>query len=404
MKKMDAGTRNIGLYAAMAACYTAAIPMVNGALMQLFLAAKGLTTVQIGTFATVVQMSTLLGTMLCSRAADKSENPRRFTSLVLFGQVLLSLCYLLLVKLEFSPRLILWLTAGLAALITGLAAMKGILDYKLPYQIIPLERYGNMIFFNSAINGVVGIGLSFCFSRIIAVKLGGEPYFWCILLASFLLLISCLSCHSMKPLEGSGAMIRKNYMNTRQLLEMFRSPMFKAIIPPTLLRGVTFGITGSMVLVMLNLGYTDADASKIPIVTACGCLLAAGIHHVLAHKIELPSIGTVGSVLILMVLFLPSGNKWLFYGLYLLVYTGQMLIDCTIPVMVIRIVDPKIAGAYNAWRNTLLFLVSTVSTYCTAVLLEKGLVMIVLVACAVGYSTGMILHKRMYYRFAESDR
>lgn len=404
MKKVDAGTKNIGLYAAMAASYTAALPMVNGALMQLFLADKGLTTVQIGTFATVVQMSTLLGTMLFSKTVDKSGNPKRFTGLVLLGQTLLSLSYLLIAKSSISAHVILLLTAMLAAMITGLAALKGILDYKLPYQIIPLDQYGNMIFFNSAINGVVGIGLSFCFSRIIAVKLGGQPYLWCMVLASALLLISSASCLSMKPIEGAGSLIRKNSITANQLLEMFRSPKFKAIIFPTLLRGVTFGITGSMVLIMLNLGYSDADASKLPIITACGCLLAAGIHHFLSHKIKMPSIGTVGSILLLSVLFLPRGNRMLFYTLYLLVYTGQMLIDCTIPIMVIRIVDPQIAGAYNAWRNTLLFLVSTVSTYVTALLLEKGLVKVVLIACAVGYSIGMILHKRMYYRFTADPR
>ena len=118
----------------------------------------------------------------------------------------------------------------------------------------------------------------------------------------------------------------------------------------------------------------------------------------------MPSIGSVGSILLLYVLFLPRGNTYLFYFLYLMVYTGQMLIDCTIPIMVIHIVDPQIAGAYNAWRNTLLFLVSTISTYVTAVLLEKGLVTVVLVACAVGYSLGMILHKRMYYRFTGAIR
>lgn len=404
MKKVDAGGKNIGFYAAMAASYTAAMPMVNGALMQLFLADKGLSTVQIGTFATIVQMSTLLGTMLFSKVVDKSGDPRRFTCLVLLGQMMLSLCYLLLVKTSFTPKVILWVTSGIAAMVTGLAALKGILDYKMPYQVIPLERYGDAVFLNSAVNGVTGIGISFCFSQIIAVQLGGSPYLWCMVLASVLLLISCFCCHSMKPLEESGSVIRKNYMSTKQLLEMFRSPKFRAIILPTLLRGITFGITGSMVLIMLNLGYTDAEASKLPIITACGCLLAAGIHHFLSHKFSMPSIGTVGSILLLSVLFLPRGNTWLFYFLYLLVYTGQMLIDCTIPIMVIHIVDPQIAGAYNAWRNTLLFLVSTVSTYVTAVLLEKGLVMVVLVACAVGYSLGMILHKRMYYRFAETAR
>lgn len=404
MKKVDAGRNNIGFYAAMAATYTAALPMVNGALMQLFLADKGLSTVQIGTFATVVQLSTLIGTMLFSKTADKSDNPKRFTGLVLLGQTLLSLCYLLIANSSLPAKGMLVLIAVLAAAITGLGALKGILDYKLPYQIIPLNKYGNMIFINSAINGVVGIGLSFCFSRIIATDLGGQPYLWCMVLASTLLLISATSCLSMKPIEGAAAIIRKNSMTGKQLLEMFRSAKFKAIILPTFLRGITFGITGSMVLIMLNLGYIDAEASKLPIITACGCLLAAGIHHVLSHRMKLPSIGTVGGILILSVLLLPRGNTYLFYFLYLLVYTGQMLIDCTIPVMVIHIVDPQIAGAYNAWRNTILFLVSTVSTYVTAVLLEKGWTWAVLAACAAGYSIGMILHKRMYYRFTDTPR
>ena len=404
MKKVDAGTRNIGCYAAMSASHTSALPMVNGALMQLFLADRGLSTLQIGTFATVVQLSTLLGTIIFSRVVDKNDNPRRFTMLVLLGHTILSLCYLLLIKAPVSPKTILLMTTILAAAITVLGGLKGNLDYKLPYQIIPLERYGNMIFLNSAVNGVVGIGLSFCFSQIIATKFGGDPYLWCMLLASGLLLISSLCCYFMKPIESAEGVIRKNNMSTRQLFEMFRSPIFKAIIPPTILRGVTFGIVGSMVLVMLNLGYSDAETSKLPIITACGCLAAAGIHHFLSSKIKMPSIGTVGSILLLAVLFLPKGNTWLFYGLCLLVYTGQKLIDCTIPIMVIHIVDPKIAGAYNAWRNTILFLVSTISTYATALLLEKGLTTVVLVACAVGYFAGMVLHKRMYYRFTEQDR
>ena len=403
MKKVDAGTRNIGFYAAMAASYTAALPMVNGALMQLFLTEKGLSTVQVGTFATVVQLSTLIGTMIFSKVADKSGNPKRVTGLVLLCQLLLSFCYMPLIQSQAPTRTVLIFATCIAASITLLAALKSILEYKIPYQIIPLERYGNMIFTDSAIRGVVGIGLSFCFSQIIATKLGGQPYLWCMVLASGLLMVSCLCCRTLKPLENTPVMGKRS-MTTDQLFEMFRSPKFKSIILPTLLRGITFGITGSMVLIMLNLGYTETEASKLPIITALGCLSAAGIHHLLIQRIKMPSIGTVGSILLLAVLFLPRGNTYLFYFLYLLVYTGQMLIDCTIPIMVIHIVDPQIAGAYNAWRNTLLFLVSTVSTYVTAVLLEKGLVVVVLIACAVGYTCGMILHKRMYYRFAENSR
>ena len=157
-------------------------------------------------------------------------------------------------------------------------------------------------------------------------------------------------------------------------------------------------------LIMLNLGYADTDASKLPIITALGCLLAAGVYHLLSTKMKMPSIGTFGSVLLLSALFLPRGNRMLFYALYLIVYTGQMLIDCTIPIMIIQIVDPEIAGAFNAWRNTLLFLVTTGSTYLTSVLLSKGYVTILLVACAAGYFVSMVMHRAVYYRFTSNRR
>lgn len=404
MKKVDAGSRNIGFYAAMLAAHTAALPMVNGALMQLFLADKGLDTIQIGTFGTVVQMSTLLGTMLFSKMADRSGSPLRFTRFILLFEVLLYLCYFPMTQIKLSAGGILLLATGLAALQTVFNALKGVLDYKLPYEIIPLNRYGGMIFFNSAINGVVGIGLSFCFSQIIAIEFMGQPYLWCMVLTAGLLLTSWICSSRLQPIEDSAGIIRKNTMSTRQLLEMFRSPKFRAIVIPTMLRGVTFGITGSIVLIMLNLGYSEADASKLPIITALGCLVAAGIHHLLSNKVKMPTIGTVGSILLMAVIFLPRENTMLFYFLYLVVYTGQVLIDCTIPIMIIQIVDPQIAGAYNAWRNTLLFLVSTASTYLAAVLLAKGWVTVLLVACAAGYTIGMMLHKRVYYRFTDAPR
>lgn len=404
MKKMDAGSRNIGFYAAMAASYTAALPMINGALVQLFLADEGLSTVQIGTFSTVVQMTTLLGTMLFSRLAEGSGNPLKTTRLVLLVQFFLYLCYFPMTQLRLQPETVLIFMMVLAVAQTGCAAMKGIFDYKLPYQIMPLDRYGSMVFFNSAINGVVGVGLSFCFSSIIAAELFGQPYLCCMMLAAFLLLSAFFFSSRIHPLEESVGILRRTPLSTRKLLEMFRSAKFRAIIIPTMLRGVTFGITGSIVLIMLNLGYTDADAAKIPMLTALGCLVAAGIYHLISTRIKMPNIGTLGSILLLAVLFLPRGNTGLFYILYLVVYTGQMLIDCTIPIMIIQIVDPEIAGAYNAWRNTLLFLVSTATTYVAAVLLSKGLVVVLLVACAVGYSVSMILHKRVYYRFTSASR
>ena len=340
--------------------------------------------------------------LIFSKIADRSENPIRFTRFVILFQLLMYLGYFPMTRLELSTKTTLLIMVGLAVVQTGCSSLKGVLDYKLPYQIVPLDRYGGMIFFNSAVNGAVGIGLSFCFSQIIAKEPMGQPYLWCMVLATGLLLTSLFCGCSVKPLETSASILHKNPMSTLQLLNMFRSPKFRAIIIPTMLRGVTFGITASIVLVMLNLGYTDAQASKLPIITALGCLVAAGIHHLLSHKVKMPNIGTIGSILLLAMAFLPRGNMPLFCILYLVAYTGQILMDCTIPIMIIQIVDPDIAGAFNAWRNTLLFLISTAATYVSSILLANGLTLVVLVAFAGGYSISMVMHKRLYYRFTDN--
>ena len=108
--------------------------------------------------------------------------------------------------------------------------------------------------------------------------------------------------------------------------------------------------------------------------------------------------------MLLAMVFLPRGNMVLFSILYLVAYTGQILMDCTIPIMIVQIVDPDIAGAFNAWRNTLLFLVATAITYVSSILLAKGMTLVVLIACAAAYSISMVLHKRVYYRFTGANR
>ena len=188
-------------------------------------------------------------------------------------------------------------------------------------------------------------------------------------------------------------------MSARELLQMLSAPIFRAFVVPNLLRGLTVGITSTIAMFAVNMGYSEAEASRIPIMCALGCIVASLIYIALSAKIKITTIGLLGSFLLIPIAFLPANNIGIFLTLFFVAYMGRMVVDCVVPVMVIQIIDPKIVGAYNAWRNILIFLSSTLTVYFVGILLERGGAQFLLVACAAAYVISMIWYCVMYNKF-----
>jgi hypothetical protein len=78
----------------------------------------------------------------------------------------------------------------------------------------------------------------------------------------------------------------------------------------------------------------------------------------------------LGGVLTCTMIFLPWGNTWGFLGVYFVAYLGRTLVDSAVPTMLFPLIDPKIAGSFNAWRSVLFCLASILATPVISTLVE----------------------------------
>ena len=113
----------------------------------------------------------------------------------------------------------------------------------------------------------------------------------------------------------------------------------------------------------------------------------------------LPTVAIIGSVLVFAVISLPHDMPNVFLTVFLIAYVGRVIVDYAIPVMLIRVVPADIAGIYNAGRNILLNLSSTVSVFAVGALLGKVSALWLLSACAFAYLIGMIWYMILYKKY-----
>ena len=113
----------------------------------------------------------------------------------------------------------------------------------------------------------------------------------------------------------------------------------------------------------------------------------------------LPVVAIIGSLLVLAMISLPHDMPNVFLVVFLIAYVGRVLVDYAIPVMLIRVVPADIAGIYNAGRNILLNISSTVSVFAVGALLGKISALWLLTACALAYIIGMIWYMVLYKKY-----
>ena len=82
-------------------------------------------------------------------------------------------------------------------------------------------------------------------------------------------------------------------------------------------------------------------------------------------------INIIGGILTCAMIFMPHGNTFGFLALFFISYLGRIIVDNAVPTMLFPLIDPKIAGSYNAWRCVLYNLCSIIATPIISVLVEK---------------------------------
>ena len=395
----NAGTKNIILMAAKDGALAAAMPMVNGSLVQLFLTNRGVSAYYVGLFSTIVSIITVVGTMLCSYICEKFPKPLKQYQWLFFLQLAVYLAMIPIAYFTMTPGSLFMILLLIAGAITFLCAWNCILGYKIPYMTIPFESYGTYTAISGAVTGIVGVVASFAFSAVINGNWGGNPYLICICITVVLLVVAWYCTYLLKPVNHVYDTPTHNNMSIKKLLEVFKMPLFRKFLVPNTLRGITIGITNSIALIALYMGLTEGEASILPIICALGYVGASFLFHFLSKYMPLPVVAIIGSILVLALISLPHDTPSVFLIVFLVAYVGRVLVDYAIPVMLIRVVPADIAGIYNAGRYILLNLSSTVSVFAVGALLGKISALWLLSACALAYIVGMIWYMVLYKRY-----
>ena len=393
------GKKNIIFMATKDGALAAAMPMVNGSLVQLFLTNRAVSAYYVGLFSTLVSIVTVVGMMLCSYLSEKLPKPLKQYQWLYFLQLAVYLAMIPIAYFTFAPITLFLVMSLIACSITFLSSWSGILGYKIPYMTIPFSSYGSYTAVSGAVTGIVGVVSSFAFSAVINGNWGGNPYLVCICITTVLMIVAWYCTYRLRPVNDVYDGPSHNAMSVKKLLEVFRMPLFRKFLVPNTLRGITIGVTNSIALIALYMGLTEGQASMIPIICALGYVGASFLFHFLSKYMPLTSVAIIGSLLVFVLISLPHDNCPVFLTVFLIAYVGRVLVDYAIPVMLIRVVPADIAGIYNAGRCILLNLSSTVSVFAVGALLGKISALWLLSACALAYLVGMIWYMVLYKKY-----
>jgi hypothetical protein len=113
------------------------------------------------------------------------------------------------------------------------------------------------------------------------------------------------------------------------------------------------------------------------------------------------AINVIGGILTCAMIFMPRGNTAGFLILFFVAYLGRIIVDNAVPTMLFPMIDPKIAGSYNAWRCVLYNLCSIIVTPIVSALVEKVHPLWLLIPGAVTYVVVTIWYYIVCKKFAK---
>jgi hypothetical protein len=353
MEEKKLSNRNLAFFTAKESIYVAVVPVLWGAIMQQFLLQRGVSNFYVGLHSSLVSAVYMIATMLCAGLSERTTSPLKHCTRFMLALALLTAAYLPITFWDLGPGLTMVLASLLTVVLHFLHSCKYIYDYRINYQIIEPHRYGTMVFLSSAFTGVGGVAFSWLFSYMIDHNTGGNPYFICMVLTVALLLLTVVLNGRIKAIYPLPPVKTQRKNPIQQLREIFHEESFQKLLIPNILRGVTLSLTGCIVLIAAVMGIDESGRAKIPLVTALATALASVVYMVLSKFLSVGAINIVGGVLTCSLIFLPWGNTLGFLIVMFLGFLGRIIVDNAVPTMLFPVIDPKIAGSYNAWRCVL---------------------------------------------------
>ena len=332
---------------------TVVLLCASGSLMQTFLSVMGFDPGLIYVHSSFLQAANVLTMLIASGYAKGAKSIKRAAiSAIPLGILFLFYLPMAIMRSASTEAYIALVLVGIGQQI--FLGLWNICDYKMPYYIYRAEEYGRIL----SICGIVGAVLtmltsSFVFTLtlkydyivIMAVSFG-----ICALLMLIVALLTAMIKNLYPDMEDEQTGTKGERIS---LVRLFSNPIFYKLIHANLLRGFSTGIVIVLATVALDLGFDETLTTSMVPIESAATLISCALFGAIATRIQPKYAVIAGSAVLCVLPLLLVNSRPVFLAVYAVVIFGKMLIDNSVPAMLIRVVPVEIAGPYHAWRIAL---------------------------------------------------
>lgn len=358
---------------------TAALLACTGPIMQTFLASLGFSSRFIYIHTTLVQTANILTSSLCSQWADRGSVIKR-SAICEIPHALLYLCYIPLCLWKSASLSSFVILTGICLLQSACIALYTVCEYKLPYFIYGPKDYGTVLAVSGIVSALISLG-----AGIVITQLAGIMDYSALMLGacivSFVMMgISALLHSLQKPINQMHTPVQKTQASSRNVLSIFREPIFYRMIPANLLRGFGYGTTTIMAAIALDLGYDHSVSTSLVSFQSGAMLLGCGLFALSTRYFSARTMTLIGSLTFALFPLMLVRSEALFLILFAVTFFGRTLVDYATPSLLRLAVPVEIAGPYNAWRMILHFTGTILATSIAAVIPVWALLILTTIA------------------------
>ena len=334
-------------------CYSTAILMIAGSVIQAFLLENGVDAALVASYMSVVQIVQVTVMLVVSLLIDRVKNVVRLCAYSQVFQLFLFLSLIALCIISGVDVTLKFIIVFATGIITNvIQAVYNIVSYKMPYHVVDMTNYAALTGKIGVVTGIVGISVSALMSYFTSVfdyNLAMLPFFIfgaVMLVSSFLLTVSY---NTVTPKT------HHSHHNAKRI-NLLKYRPFSLLIIPNILRGFCTGVLIIAMTVGHSLGITDKSSGAVlTLLLQVSTVLSCFIYTFVATKRNDGKIIIVSTLLLAgaMPAMLVGKNLTVFYVMYFLANFFISFINNSVPVAVTKFVDYEYIGQYSSWRMLL---------------------------------------------------
>jgi hypothetical protein len=182
-------------------------------------------------------------------------------------------------------------------------------------------------------------------------------------------MIGCTILHlGLRPVSSAPQPVSGSSSPKTGLLDIFRYPLFRKMIPANLMRGFGYGTTTIFAAIALDLGFDQSVSTALvsaqSIAALAGCTMVGLALSFLAPRF----VTLAGSAAFALIPLMLIPNKYVFLAVFAVVYLGRTLVDYSVPAILRAAIPVHLAGPYNAWRMIIHFTGTILATTIAAMI------------------------------------